>query len=228
MKNLMPWILPGLLLLALPAWSAQPDHEKLTALIENFVRAQTASLPGRVAIKVGEVDKHIAPPACPLPEIFLPPGSQLFGNSTVGVRCPNTPKSRPLFVRVQIKVTASLIVARKSLQLGQTLGADDIISQDGELTQTNTLTEPALAIGKVLKLSVGAGQALRSDMLRPPFSVMQGQTVQLRAEGSGFSIRSEGQALNNAAEGQGVRVKTPSGQTVSGTAQTDGSVSIRP
>jgi len=129
---------------------------------------------------------------------------------------------------VHVTVSVDVLITNKPLAQGHVLQADDISSQNAELTQTGILTSPSQAIGKVLKNSVGAGQVLKQDILRAPYAVTQGQAVQLKVEGTGFSIRSEGHALNNAEDGQAVKVKTPSGQVVSGTARPDGLVEIRP
>lgn len=229
MKNFYSRLLPILLLLALPAWAgAQQNHAEIRAAIEVFVRTQTSALPGQVTVKVGEIDRRIALPVCPELEAFLPPGGQLLGNGTVGVRCPAGKKTWKLFVPVRVTVTANLLIANKPLQHGQVLRAEDLASQGGELAQTGILTDPVQAVGKILKYSIGAGQVLKQDMLRAPYAVTQGQTVQLQAEGTGFKIHAAGHALNNAAEGQAVRVRTSSDQVVSGTARSDGTVEVRP
>jgi len=66
---------------------------------------------------------------------------------------------------------------------------------------------------------LAAGAPLRNALLRPPLVVQQGHTTRLVLNGPGFSIQSEGQALANASRGDRVRVKTLSGQVVSGVAQ---------
>lgn len=228
MRNLCH-LLSIILLLIAPSVQAgaQQSHAEIHEVIAAFVRAQTSDVPGKVSIRVDDIDPRIVRPACPDLEAFLPPGSHLLGNGMVGVRCSGK-KGWTLYVPVHIQVSVDMLIANRPLSQGQTLHADDLSSQSGELTQTGILTDPAQAIGKVLKFGVAAGQVLRQDMLRAPFAVMQGQTVKIQVEGAGFSIRAEGSALNSAAEGQPVRVKTPSGQIVSGTAQAGGYVEIRP
>ena len=217
-----------LLLVTLSAWAdTQQSHTEIHETIAAFLRAQTLTLPGEVTIKVDEIDRRITRPACPKLETFLPPGGKLLGNSMIGVRCPGK-NGWTLFVPVHIKVSASLLIANKPLQQGHVLHAGDLASQNGEMAQAGILTDPLQAIGKVLKYNIGAGQVLKQDMLRAPYAVTQGQTVQLQTEGAGFKISSEGRALNNAAEGQTVQIRTLSGQVVSGTAQPDGTVSVRP
>ena len=232
MNNFLQFLSAILLLIALPAHAAtqlgpQQSHAEIHETVTAFVHAQAQSLPGKVAINVEEIDRRIVRPACKALEAFLPPGSRLLGNSMVGVRCPGK-NGWTLFVPVHVKASVDMLITNKTLLQGQVLQADDLSIQNGELNQTGILTDPVHAIGKVLKYSVSAGQILKQEMLRAPYAVTQGQTVQLQIEGAGFSIRSEGRALNNAAEGQPVQIKTSSGQIVSGTARAGGNVEIRP
>lgn len=206
---------------------AQQSHAEMHDAVAAFIRAQTLTLPGQVSIKVEEIDRRVVRSACPTLEVFLPPGSQLLGNTTIGVRCP-IKNGWTLFVPAQITVSVDMLITNKPLPQGHVLQADDISHQKGELAQMGILIDPVQAIGKVLKNSVGTGQILKQDMLRTPYAVTQGQTVQLQLESSGLSIHSEGYALNNAADGETIKVKTPSGQIVSGTAKQGGIVEVRP
>lgn len=203
------------------------DHAEIRAVVADFAHAQTSALPGKVTVKVGEIDRRTALSACQPLEPFVPPGGRLFGNATVGVRCQGS-AGWTLFVPVQIKAEADLLIAARPLLQGQVLRAEDLAIQNGDLSQPGTLADPAQAVGKVLKFGVGAGQTLKLDMLRMPYAVTQGQTVQIQVAGPGYRIHTEGQAMNNAAEGQSLRIKALSGQVISGLAQADGSVEVRP
>ena len=211
------FILPALLAMGGTAAAAiaPQNHAEIRDAALAFVRAQTQALPGKVSIQVEEMDKRIVLPACPALEAFLPPGAHLNGNSSVGVRC-NSKKGWSVFVPVSVKISASLLTANITLQQGQIVRAEDLGSLSSETLQADTLTDPAQAIGKVMKFGIGKGQLLRHNMLRDPYTVTQGQTVQLQVQGQGFLIRSEGQALNNAAEGQAASARTVSGQKLSG------------
>lgn len=211
------FILPALLAMGGTAAAAiaPQNHAEIRDAALAFVRAQTQALPGKVSIQVEELDKRIVLPACPALEVFLPPGAHLNGNSSVGVRC-NSKKGWSVFVPVSVKISASLLTANITLQQGQIVRAEDLGSLSSETLQADTLTDPAQAIGKVMKFGIGKGQLLRHNMLRDPYTVSQGQTVQLQVQGQGFLIRSEGQALSNAAEGQTASARTVSGQKLSG------------
>jgi len=214
------------------------DHEQIKNLVADFVQQQTAKLPGKSTYQVEDIDRRLVLPKCDRLEAFLPTGSRLIGKTTIGVRC--TPsavddktneRSNPtwnIFIPVQIKLNLNLLISTQQLPLGHALQEQDIASQAIDSSQPGGYTDPNQVIGKVLRYGISAGQVLREDMLRQPYSVTQGQIVQLAMQGSGFSIRSEGVALNNAAEGQAVQVRVASGRVISGTARNGGIVQIAP
>ncbi|OGS97648.1 MAG: flagella basal body P-ring formation protein FlgA [Gallionellales bacterium RBG_16_56_9] len=224
MKKLLVYVC---LLLECVAASAAQDHTQIINVVAAFVQQQTAALPGKVSYKINEIDQRITLPECARLEAFLPTGSQLIGKTAIGVRC-NEANGWSIFVPVQIKVSINLLVSARQLPLGHTLQKGDIASQIMETSQTGGLTDPERAIGKVLRYGIAAGQVLREYMLRLPYSVTQGQVVQLAVQGSGFSVRSEGVALNNASEGQTVQIRLHSGRVISGIAGAGGVVEIKP
>jgi len=191
-----------------------------------FVQQQTADIPGKVTYQAENIDSRISLPACQKLEAFLPAGSQLIGKTSVGVRC-NESNGWSIFVPVQIRISLDLLISARQLPLGHTLREEDLATQTTETTRTGGITNAKQVIGKVLRYGIAAGQVLREDMLRPPYSVTQGQTVRLAVQGNRFSIRSEGVAMNNAGEGQTVQIRTSSGRVISGIAGADGIVEIR-
>ena len=133
----------------------------------------------------------------------------------MGVRC-NSKQPWSLFVQVNVKISLNMLTANKTLQQGQTVRAEDLGVLNSESLQPGTITDPAQAIGKTMKFGIASGQILRHDMLRAPYTVKQGQSVQLKVVGSGFRVSTEGRALSNAAEGENTSARTTSGQIVSG------------
>jgi len=208
------------------AQSHAQNHAEIRDTVTAFVRAQTQALPGKVSIQVAEIDRRVTLPACPALEAFLPPGSQLNGNSSVGVRC-NSKQPWSLFVQVNVKHSVNMLTVNKTLQQGQTVRAEDLGNLSSESLQTGTLSDPSQAIGKIMKYGVAAGQILRNDMLRAPYSIMIGQSVHLQVRGTGFRVSAEGQALNNAAEGDAISARSASGQIVSGIVK-GGTIEITP
>ena len=205
--------------------SAAQDHAQLENLVAAFVQQQTAALPGRVSYKIDAIDSRITLPACAKLEVFLPDGSQLIGKTSVGVRC-NEANGWSIFIAAQIKINLNLLISARQLPPGHILQEQDFTTQLTETTRTIGFSDPNQIIGKVLRFGITAGQILREDMLRLPYSVTQGNAVQLDVQGDGFSIRSEGIALNNASDGQIVQVRVASGRPINGIARADGMVEI--
>lgn len=195
--------------------------------VDHFMRQNTAELPGQVILTVGAIDPRLQLPSCDTPEAFLPAGSRLWGNTTVGVRC-QTATPWTIYVPVSVKIMAQTVVAARPLSAGQTVSQADVITQSSDLSQLppGVIVDPALAIGKTVIMSAATGQAFRHDMLRAPQVIQQGQTVKLMAKGSGFQVTSEGKALTNATLGQVVSVRTQSGQVISGIAKQNGVVEV--
>ncbi len=231
MRTVHHAVLYALVALAALPQAAAAERQDLGALqrvVENYVRKESAGLPGQVAFSVAPFDSRIALPHCPAPEPFLPPGARLWGKSTVGLRCLG-PVAWTVYASVNIEVNAEYVVTARPLGQGETLGLQDLASMRGDLARlpAGVVVDPQQALGRQLALSLAAGQPLRRDMLREPHVVAQGQGVKLVTQGPGFQVSAEGRALGNAADGQTVLVRGPSGATVTGVARAGGIVEVR-
>lgn len=216
-----------LLLCALPVLAAPQNHERIRETALAFAQAQTDALPGKVTIRIGDIDKRTSLRACTALEAYQPAGASMLGRTTIGVRCNEKP-GWSVFIQAEIRVSATLLVASRPLAQNSVLAEGDFTLQNGELGQPGLLTDPTQAIGKTLKFGIGAGQVLRQDMLRAPFVVLQNQAVDVLVHGDGFTVRASGQALANVSEGQSVQVRMASGQVIRGNAAADGTVEVRP
>jgi flagella basal body P-ring formation protein FlgA len=184
-------------------------------------------LPGKITYTIGSVDPRVVLPACAALDIFVPSGGRLWGQTMLGVRCGGT-APWTIYVTIDVRVNGNYLAATRALAPGQVLSAADFTTQSGDLTllPAAVLVNPENAVGRIAVASVAAGQPLRSDLLRAPLAVQQGQTVKLFSGGNGFRVSADGHALNNAQDGQLAQVRTASGQTVSGVARTGGTVEI--
>jgi len=207
-----------------------PSHQDLAMVqhaVKQYLQIQTAGLPGQTTFTAGPIDAHLALGSCAAPEVFLPPGARLWGNSTVGVRCAG---ERPwtIFVPVQVHVVGEYLVTARPLSPGTPIAAADLAPRTADLTTlpAGIVTDAAQAVGKTPMAGLAAGQAVRADMLRAPIVVQTGQSVMLQTKGPGFTVRAEGKALTQAAEGQVVQVRSGSGTTVSGIAHNGGVVEV--
>lgn len=218
-----------LLALLLPALAAHARQEpaEVKRVVEDFLRVQTRGLPGKASFTVGAIDPNNQLAPCPALEAFLPAGSRAWGRSNVGVRC-QVEGGWSIYVPVQVQVIGDYFVTARPLARGQLIAPGDLAKRSGDLAElpAGIVTEEAQAVGKSANVGLQSGQALRSDLLREPTAVLQGQGVKVVSKGKGFQVATEGKALNNAAAGQVVQVRTTSGQVVSGIARPGGVVEV--
>ncbi|NEX62674.1 flagellar basal body P-ring formation chaperone FlgA [Noviherbaspirillum galbum] len=229
----LPVLLPAAILMASLAapTAAQPvarqDLVSLRGVADQFLQSQTAGLPGQASHTLGTIDSRLNLPACPAPEAFLPPGSRLWGKTSIGIRC-NAPSNWTIYVPASIQVIAEYVVTAVPLAQGHIVTAGDLTKIKGDLATlpATVITNDAQAIGRSVSASLPAGVPLRSDTLKTQQAIQQGQLIKLTTIGPGFQISSEARALNNATEGQVTQVRTPSGQVISGVAKLGGIVEV--
>lgn len=203
------------------------DPAALRQTAEQFLRVQSAGLPGQVNISVGQIDARSSLPACAAPEAFMPNGSRPWGKTTVGMRC-STPSPWTIYISATVQVVGEYVVTATPLAQGQLVGSNDIAKVRGDLTMlpNGIVTDPSQAVGRTVTASLPVGTPLRNDALRSQAAVQQGQTVRVVSAGPGFRVSAEARALNNAAEGQVAQARTASGQVVSGVAKAGGVVEV--
>ncbi|HJV88479.1 MAG TPA: flagellar basal body P-ring formation chaperone FlgA [Noviherbaspirillum sp.] len=212
---------------AAQAPASQQDVAVLRQSVQQFLRIQTTGLPGQINVSVGQIDTRTYLPACAAPEPFLPPGSRLWGKTTVGIRC-SVPSPWTIYVPASVQVISEYLVTATPVAQGQMISGSEIAKVRGDLTALppGIITDLSQAVGRTAAVSLAAGIPLRSDALRAQQAIQQGQTVRLVSSGPGFRVSAEARALNNAAEGQVAQARTASGQVVSGVARTGGVVEV--
>lgn len=215
-----------LFFLATDANAEWQDKATLEQVMESFARSHTADLPGKVEIGYGKLDPRLRLPRCPQPTAFIPTGSRLWGNTTLGLRCVSP--AWTVYAPVTVKVMAPIAVTARPLPKGQLIGPNDVVMRSSDLTQLpgGILTDPKLALGTRLTSSLPADYPLRSDMLQATLVLIPGQKVKLLVQGPGFKVNTEGTVMSSAAAGQTVNVRTASGKIVSGIAKSDGTVEV--
>jgi flagellar basal body P-ring formation protein FlgA len=195
--------------------------------IAEFLQIQIIGYPGQVKTQVGAIDPNIKLARCLELQVFMPSGSRAWGKTTVGAKC-EAPSAWTIYVQANVSVLAQYLVAAAPLGQGQVVTAQDIIFENGDLTQlpAGVFTDATQAIGRSVNISMNAGTVLRQEMLKIVPVVQQGQTVKLISSGAGFSVSAEGKAMAKANEGQVVQVKVASGQLVTGIAHAGGQIEV--
>ena len=195
--------------------------------VKDFLTTQSAGSPGKPEITVTPMEEGTQLTYCPSPEAFFPPNSAAWGRTTVGVRC-GQPKPWTVYVQANVSIIANYVVAGAPIGQGQTISANELQLQKGDLTilPTGIFTEFNRVIGQTARMSLVAGTVLKKEMLKMPLIVQKGQSVRVSSGGKGFSISTDGQALNEASEGELVKVKVSNGSVVTGIAKENGVVEV--
>lgn len=194
---------------ALRAWVTQ--QFAATAAREGFTRWE---------VQLGTVESASTLAPCRRIDPFLPTGLRGWGRTSVGLRCVEG-AAWTVLMPMTVSVWGSAPVAVGTLPAGTVLGAQDLQSQELELTREHaaSVRDPQALAGRTLMRAVAAGQPVRLDMTRVTTVVNTGDPVRLKLVGAGFAITASGQALASAGEGQPVRVRTELGKILTGVAR---------
>lgn len=186
------------------------------------------TFPGVTAVaEVGEVDSRLRFPACAEPRFFLPSNAPLWGRGSLGVSC-DAPSPWSLYLSYRNRMSGPALVATRPLAAREAPVAGAIEIRQIEYAQSPNLYPQVLPRDARLNRPVAAAQPLLIGWLSLPTVIHAGRPVRLQRRTQTFTVSQEGIALGSAAPGGNVRVKTPGGRIVHGTAQQDGTVEVRP
>ncbi|QQK71731.1 flagellar basal body P-ring formation chaperone FlgA [Pectobacterium versatile] len=201
---------------------APVNANDLPAQINQFFASRFQGSTNTVSVVVKSPESQW--PQCEAPQITLPGNTKMWGNVSLSIRCGQQRR----FIQTEVQVTGNYVTSARLINRGTTLTEKDIRLTKGRLDLLPLrpiLTLPG-AQGAVLLRDLTPGQVITASMIRRAWVVKAGQSVQIIAQGEGFTINGEGKAMNNAAAGQAVRVRTANGQIVSGITNEDGIILI--
>jgi flagella basal body P-ring formation protein FlgA len=203
------------------------DLAALKAVVEQYLQAQSAGLPGEASIEVGAIDPRMSLASCPAPQAFQQPGARPWGKTTVGVRCA-APSAWTVYIQARVSVQGDYVAAAVPLAQGQPIQQSQLVLMKGDLAAmpNGVVTDMAQAVGRSSTVSLPSGAPLRLDALKSKPVVQQGQLVRVVSAGAGFKVSAEARAIGTASEGQVVQVRTPAGAIISGVAQAGGLVEV--
>lgn len=181
--------------------------------------ATAPAKPLRFEVQVGALDPRLKLAACQRIEPYLPPGTRLWGKTRIGLRCAQGVKPWNVYLPITVRVFGQALVATAPLPAGATLREDDLRLAEVDIAEDNAplVSNASLAVGRTLTRPLIAGRGLRQTDLKPRMWFAAGDSVKVLASGPGFSVAGSGQALTPGIEGQTARVRTDSGQVLTGT-----------
>jgi flagella basal body P-ring formation protein FlgA len=180
---------------------------------------QSSSTPLRMDVKMGALDSRLRLASCGKVELYLPVGTRLWGKTRLGMRCLEGASKWNVFLPVTVKAVGKAWVLRRDVAPGALLTQEDLMQADVDWAEevSPVLAEPSQWMGQVAIRSLGTGQSLRQNMVRPAQVFQAGAQVRVLAQGEGYQISADGQALSAGIVGQATRVKMENGRIMSAT-----------
>jgi len=198
---------------------------------EQALRRQIDPALRDVELTAATLDARLRLAACasPLQTVAQPPrGTQ--ARVAVRVACASG-STWSVNVPVEIHREHTVLVLRRAVSRGETLGAADVSVQTRKL---NGLASPYVARvedlqGRPARRLMPEGTAVAADALSPALLIHRGQSVTLKAAVGGIEVRAQGRALADATVHQRLRVQNlESLKVVEGVAESDSVVRVNP
>jgi flagella basal body P-ring formation protein FlgA len=200
---------------------AQAEH-----LLRERVDAQAQALGARVEITLGSVlDDRLSRAPCQ-PEVFLPPGTRVWGKTYIGLRCatPNWQVRVPVDVALYVSVPMFV----RPMSPGSIVQPGDWTYGDVDMAAwpRGVVTDDKALAGSRIVRQARVGEPIPPDALQSGARMASGAPVQVVLIGPGFMIKAAGKLLQQATPGQSTRVQLESGRTVAGTMRDDREIEV--
>ncbi|MEM9660968.1 MAG: flagellar basal body P-ring formation chaperone FlgA [Planctomycetota bacterium] len=116
-----------------------------------------------------------------------------------------------LRLRVGVQITRETARAIRSLPRGHSITASDIAVSNEWLHPDEPHIEPAVAIGQMLRRSIGAGDRLTDGTVEPPIVIERGDIVMVHVVSGAVVLRRESRAIESGRVGQKIRLEPLAG-----------------
>ena len=199
---------------AAPADTVVLAESEVRATVERYLEHKLEGRGWETTVRQIALPYTVRIPAGPRElELIVPPAWEGWGPVTVAliVRV-NGVVEKNIAVRLHVDVKADLVVAARQIAAGTVLDQADLQLHRGDLALAGgyPVTSLADAIGKKSRVSVRAGQPLKSSQLAQVPVVVSGQLVTIVAENAGLRISIAGRAKSSGGVGEVVRVQNMS------------------
>jgi len=186
--------------------------------VDQALAQQSPGLPLRTEVVLGRLDPRLKLAACQRIEPYLPPGTRLWGNTRLGLRCAQGSSRWNVFLPLTVKAFGPAWVIKGQVAAGSVMQASDAMEVEVDWAAQ---ASPIVAnlddwVGKSATRVLGTGDALRQDMVRAAQVFQAGAMVRVVASGAGFEIASRGLAVSAGVLGQQARVRMDNGQILQG------------
>jgi flagella basal body P-ring formation protein FlgA len=215
---------------ASPGDGTQPLAAVQRAAEAALRRELDSSLTG-VALTAVDLDTRLRVPACPTAletQTYLPRGNQTRVLVRVGCKAPT---NWTINVPVDIRRETTVLVLRRAMARGESIGAGDVSVQTRTLAG---LASPYFSKisdlnGRLTRRPLAEGTAITAEAMNVALLIHRGENVTLTSAAAGIEVRAPGLAMADAAANQRVRVQNLNSlKIVEGVADTQGVVRVNP
>jgi len=185
------------------------SHKSIRDAAHNHAKNNATGYAMPPTVTVNRLDSRLRLPKCSQPlDTFSPPTGRKLGRITIGVRCSGS-KPWSLYVPTLVSINADVVIAAHNLARGTALNASDLMLEKKDIARLrgNYFSNPAQAIGKVLKRNLQQGQVLNSQYMVIPNTIKKGSKVIILAHSSNIQVRMPGKALSSGAMGALIKVQ---------------------
>lgn len=186
--------------------------------LDDTLAGSSASLPLRMEVTVGELDRRLRLAPCDQVQPYIPPNVRLWGKARLGLRCVQGPSKWNVFLPITVKAFGPAWVIKGMVAQGATLSEEDAMAVEVDWAELNS---PIIAnvsdwVGQTATRTLSPGQALRQDMMKAAQVFQAGAQVRVLARGVGFEIATSAQAISSGVVGQSARVRMDNGRVMTG------------
>lgn len=169
---------------------------------EAIATAAIAALGASAGNAEATVDPALRMAACGQPLQAVPTSARV-----VEVRCPDTPGWR-LYVPVQVREVADVVVLTEPVQAGEVITADMLAVRKRDMAGEGAgFADPAAVVGRAPRRGLPLGAALTEPDLAEGMLLRRGDPVVLVSRFGGIEVRVAGRALGRASPGGAVSVE---------------------
>lgn len=199
------------------------SHESIRMAATEHARAQAGA--GRISASARLPDSRLHLQQCDQP--LQTSGVSQALHAQIQVSCPGQWK---IYVPVTLQREQQLVVARRSLQVGEIVAEADLALEWRALQGRGygQFENLDAVVGRRVARPLRAGQVIQPNQLRQAMSIRKGDIVTLISRAGPVEIRGRGRAHEDAVENGRLRVENlSSGRIVEGYARGDGIVEIQ-
>lgn len=193
--------------------SAAQVEASANRYLSNYYQQQYPD--AQIRVHITPVNTALALPDCAdTLKVEAPRGSG--SRITTRVSCSH-PRNWGLFLTAQVEVFRNVVVTRRPVARGQTLGNDDIMMQRLDISDESRgyFSRPEDVLGLSAGRQLPNGSVLNASVLDQPTLVHRGDAVIIEVAKGTLRLRAQGTALEDGQKGDQIRVKNNrSGQEI--------------